>query len=56
MAGVCDQAAPVANNETALAKIKPAAIRIFVFLYRDRPLRIGIRHRPSDFPPQAIIA
>src|ERR1700751_4197734 len=38
MAGVCDKAAPVANNETALAKIKHAAIRIFVFLYRDRPL------------------
>jgi len=50
MAGVCDQAAPVANNETALAKIKHAAIRIFVFLYRDRPLRSAFaisRPKPS---------
>jgi hypothetical protein len=36
MAGVCDQAASVAHNETALAKINPAAIRILSFLYRDR--------------------
>src|SRR6516225_7472052 len=50
IAGVCDQAAPVANNETALAKIKPAAIRIFVFLYRDRPLRSAFASPSGDFP------
>jgi hypothetical protein len=30
-AGVCDQAGPATTSETALAKIKPAAIRILFF-------------------------
>src|ERR1700722_3414036 len=33
VAGVCDQAAPDMHSETALAKIKPAAIRILFFPY-----------------------
>src|SRR5580692_492195 len=37
VAGVCDHAAPVAHSETALAKIKPAAIRILLFLCDRAP-------------------
>jgi hypothetical protein len=57
VAGVCDHAAPVAHSETALAKIKPAAIRILFFLYGDRAPGRGIL--PSSraiFLPRIIIA
>jgi hypothetical protein len=44
VAAVCDQAVPDAHNETALAKINPAAIRI-VF-----PLLISARSRLLPLP------
>jgi hypothetical protein len=49
-AGVCDHAAPDMHSETAPAKIKPAAIRMVFFLYRDRAPGLGVLpSRQSDF-------
>ena len=55
--GVCDHAALDANSETALAKINPAAIRIFVFLKFESRTRSRRCRRPVCLhSPKHIIA
>jgi hypothetical protein len=56
VAGVCDHAAPVAHSETALAKIKFAAMRILSILHPDRALYAPAARRCERFPALTIIA
>jgi hypothetical protein len=51
--GVCDQAALEVNNETAPAKINPAAIRI---LFSLNDPASGTLPSSGRFPPQRTIA
>jgi hypothetical protein len=54
-AGVCDQAAPEAHNEIALAKINPATIRILFPSHAVPALSPGFLPLPEYFLPRAIL-
>jgi hypothetical protein len=55
VAAVCDQAELDAHNEIALAKINPAATRIFLSPHADPALGLGVSPSSKLFPPLIIL-